>query len=56
MQIAVPIVYKRAGEAPDSSAYQKILRSMDVLGFSIFSISEFSILIFLVNLLLGEFF
>jgi O-antigen/teichoic acid export membrane protein len=39
MQIAVPIVYKDAGKTPDFSSRHKILRSVDLLGLFVFSIS-----------------
>jgi len=39
MQIAVPIVYKSAGETPDFFSYQKILRSVDFLGLALLAIS-----------------
>ena len=60
MQIAVPIVYKNAGETPDFSSYQKILRSVDLLGLSILAFSVVLALAALclkevaVDLLLGE--
>jgi len=60
MQIAVPIVYKSAGETPDFSSCQKILRSVDLLGLSMFSISAILALAALcfeemiVDILLGE--